>query len=176
MRRGQVVNVISRRQPVAWGVVVVLLAGCASPGSSLVQTAPVESRSTAALGSLAAQDLITIGQSAGLLSTRPHAHVQAVKAPGRVVWARFNPDVHNIDGSEYLAHDLIMVRSTDHVPDLSAGEDRARGGPAPAKTVAVWAILDASTGRVVEISGDGPTDVAPPDPAAIGTPSDVTLP
>jgi hypothetical protein len=154
------------------------LVGCSSSGSLSVASPPSTTSVPAALGSLAPGDLVTIGRSAGMLSTRPHAHVQAFKAPGRVVWARFNPDVHNIDTDEYLAHDLIVVRSTDDVPDLFGGGpvETSSGAAHRAKDVAVSLILDASNGRVVETSGEGPGAVRRLDPALLGTPTEVTLP
>jgi len=165
--------------------VVLMVAGCAAArsaptGSASTVEQPMVARAGAALGSLTAADLVTIGRSAGMLSTRRGAHVQAFKAPGRVVWARFNPDVHDIDTDEYLAHDLIVVRSTDHVPD-SFGRSGGVPGPSPASTpvavtVAVSLILDASTGRVVEVSGEGADGLGRQDPAVLGTPSEVTLP
>jgi hypothetical protein len=125
----------------------------------------------AALG-LRSADVAKVRAAAYLLSTRPGARVSAVRARGSAVWARFFPEVTGPDVDAVRSHDLLVVRSTDSVPqDLR----RTRAGDPYVATAVVSVVIDATTGRVVEITTAPADRLGADDNAVFGAPAPVIL-
>jgi hypothetical protein len=147
---------------VALAIGVVGLEGLASQGT--VQAATPNPLSSA--------DVAKVQKIGFLLSTQPGTKVKAAKGRGRDVWVKFNPDVKNIDTDSVLDRELIVVRSAANVPQ---GLDDPMPGTTTPKMVAVSVILDATDGRVLEISGEAAGARGTRDPADLGAMADVVL-
>ena len=158
------------------------LAGCASvrqPGTTGAEaTAAVPDSSTATETSpapIGATDIAAVRALAWRLSTRHGARVQVVRAHGGDVWAKFYPDWTDYGGTEsrMKSVDVLVVRSTDHVP---LGQESETPGMTPAPIGVRSVIIDPVTGYELTWSDAGMDQTEKFDNTIFGPTIDITLP
>jgi hypothetical protein len=125
--------------------------------------------------SIGPADMAAVRALAWRLSTRHGARVQVVRAHGRDVWAKFYPDVIDYGGTEsrMKSIDVLVVRSTDHVP---LGQDSETPGMTPAPIGVRSVIIDPISGDELTSSDAGADQPDKFDNTIFGPTTEVTLP